>query len=447
MSTDFAAFAPRAGGITPASVLDADYRGFVAPPRDLLAEDHLYFDYSFVTHDDPLAAALHLCREQSTAMWNRPGVAEDYRPAHAAKLVDLASHAVEAVEVGLAPTSQATHLVHVRLAHPALNFGPRLPNLLTAACGEGAFFTPGIRRIRLQDLHLPASFMAAFAGPRFGVAGIRELLGATDRPIVTGVVKPNIGLPIEHFAHIAEEALRGGTDIAKDDEMLGDVDYSPLRERARAVFEGVRRAAAATGEGKIFLANITDEVDRVLDLHDMVYELGGKHAAVMLNALCMGLSACRMVAKRTRVPLVSHFDFIAAFGRDPYHGVADRVMTRLQRLAGFDMIIMPGLGGRMHQTEAEVLENVRICLEPMGHLAPALPVPGGSDWAGSLPGMIRAIGHTDFSIVCGRGIFGHPDGAAAGGRSVRDAWSALSQHQDPRSFSDPLRRAYEAFGG
>ena len=212
------------------------------------------------------------------------------------------------------------------------------------------------------------------------------------------------------------------------------------------MYAGARRAAAASGEGKLFIANITDEVDRLLELHDLVHELGGKHAAVMLNALCVGLSACRMVARHARVPLVSHFDFIASFGRDPWHGVADRVMTRLQRLAGFDVIIMPGIGPRMHTTPAEVVENVRICLEPMGHIAPALPVPGWSDWAGSLPDIYQALGHTDWSIVCGRGIFGHPDGAAAGARSVRDAWVALERGADPRRFSPALSQAYAAFG-
>ena len=69
--------------------LTADERGFLAPDRDLLDEGYLLLDYVFETSDAPLKAAVHLCREQSTALWARPGVDEDYRPKHAAKVVDL----------------------------------------------------------------------------------------------------------------------------------------------------------------------------------------------------------------------------------------------------------------------------------------------------------------------------------------------------------------------
>jgi hypothetical protein len=75
------------------------------------------------------------------------------------------------------------------------------------------------------------------------------------------------------------------------------------------------------------------------------------------------------------VPLVAHFPFIAAMSRMPGFGVHTRVLTKLQRLAGFDVIIMPGFGERMMTSEAEVLENVAACTEPMG---PIKPEPAGA---------------------------------------------------------------------
>ena len=47
------------------------------------------------------------------------------------------------------------------------------------------------------------------------------------------------------------------------------------------------------------------------------------------------------------------------------------------------MIILAGFGARMKTSDAEVLENVAACLNPMGNIKPALPVPAGSQWAGS----------------------------------------------------------------
>lgn len=439
-------------------LLDSDDAGFMAATtgRELLEAGYVLLDYVLETTDHPWKAALHFCRETSTALWNRPGVDEDYRPRHAARLVDLV---VLQEREQPWPASATLHPLppppggrytraRIRVAHPSVNFGPRLPNFLTVAAGEGAFFTPRTPVVRLEDVQFPDEFLQAFQGPRFGVAGLRGLLGVSDRPLICGVVKPNIGLDPQSFADIAGEALRGGADIVKDDEMLADVPWSPTLTRADATFTRVREASADTGEHKLYLVNITDEVDRLLALHDEVRARGGDHAAIMLNALPVGLSACRMVANHSSLPLFSHFDCIAALTRVPWHGISNLVITRLLRLAGFDAIIMPGLGSRMYTTREEVLRDVRACLEPMGHLKPSLPMPGGSDWAGSLEGLHQALGTVDFSLIPGRGIFGHPSGPAAGARSIRDAWTAISEGIHPRDYRDrspALAQAYAEF--
>ena len=86
----------------------------------------------------------------------------------------------------------------VKIAHPHGNFGPRLPNLLTAACGEGTFFSPGITVIKLLNIEFPDTFLNHFQGPKFGIKGLRDILGVYDRPLFLGVIKPNIGLPPNH---------------------------------------------------------------------------------------------------------------------------------------------------------------------------------------------------------------------------------------------------------
>ena len=234
----------------------------------------------------------------------------------------------------------------MKIAHPHGNFGPKLPNLLTAACGEGAFFSPGISVIKLMDIEFPETFLRHFEGPKFGIQGLRDMLGVHDRPIFFGVIKPNIGLAPEPFAELAYQAWLGGLDIAKDDEMLGDVEWSPLRQRAELLGRRARlKSERKTGERKIYLANITDEVDRLIELHDIAVEGGAN--ALMVNAMATGLSAVRMLRKHTQVPLVAHFDFIAPFTHLPFFGVHSKLITKLQRLVGFDSIIMPGFGRRM----------------------------------------------------------------------------------------------------
>ncbi len=404
-----------------------DIKGFFATSDQLNMDHYLTLDYYLECVGDIDTALAHFCSEQSTAQWNRVNYDEDFRPKYAAKVISLTvegeldalSYPVKHSETG------PIHACRVRIAHPYGNFGPKLPNLLSAVCGEGVFFTPGVPVVKLLDIGFPDSYLQSFDGPKFGVCGIRDLLQAYNRPIFFGVVKPNIGLSPAHFAEIAYQSWLGGLDIAKDDEMLADVEWSTLIERSRALGEARVRAEQETGEPKVYLANITDEVDRLIEQHDIAVKNGAN--ALLINALPVGLSAVRMLARHSEVPLIGHFPFIAAFSRMEKYGIHSRVMSKLQRLAGLDSIIMPGFGSRMMTPEEEVKENIAECLQEFGHIRPSLPVPGGSDSALTLETVYRKVGSVDFGFVPGRGIFGHPMGPKAGARSIRQAWEAIEQ--------------------
>ncbi len=231
--------------------------------------------------------------------------------------------------------------------------------------------------------------------------------------------------------------------------MLADIDWCPLAERAAALGEARRRAERETGVPKIYLANITDEVDRLAELHDLAVAKGAN--ALLINAMPVGLSGVRMLRK--------HADG-AADRAFPVHcriqparratAFIRACMTRLQRLAGFDAVIMPGFGSRMMTPEHEVLDCVRACLEPMGPIKPCLPVPGGSDWAGTLEGVYRKVGSVDFGFVPGRGVFGHPMGPRGGAASIRQAWDAIANGvaiEEHAKMHPELRAALTAFGG
>lgn len=400
--------------------------GFFAERAALDTDAYVELDYTFECTGDPREAAAHLCREQSTAQWHRIGIDEDFRPRFAAKVLELSAEP-QASGFSLdvpGAVSGPVHRCRVTIAHPHGNFGARLPNLLSAIIGEGVFFVPGIPIIRLEDLRLPDAYLAQFPGPQFGIHGIREQLGISGRPIFLGVVKPNLGLSPADFAQLAESAWMGGLDIAKDDEMLADAQWSPLATRARLCGAARVRAERATGERKGYMANVTDEVSRLIANHDVAVAAGA--TCVLVNALPVGLSGVRMLREHARVPVFGHFPMIAASSRVPGYGVHSRVYTRLQRLAGCDAVIMPGFGSRMMTSDAEVLENVRACMEPMGSLKAALPIPGGSDSAETLPSVARRMGGVDFGFVVGRGVFGHPEGPGVGARVLREAWKRFS---------------------
>ena len=413
-----------------------EIKGFFAERNQLNMDDYLELEYYLECVGDIKASLAHFCSEQSTAQWSRIGFDEDFRKSYGAKVINW--RMLEELTELSYPVEHAAegkiHACRVTIAHPHGNFGPKLPNLITAVCGEGTYFTPGIPLVKLLDISFPENYLAKFEGPKFGIEGIREMLGAYDRPIFFGVVKPNIGLQPEHFAELAYQSWLGGLDIAKDDEMLADVEWSTTKERTELLGRARIKAEELTGDKKIYLANITDEVDNMIKQHDVAVANGAN--ALLLNAMPVGLSAVRMLRKHTKVPLIGHFPFIAAFSRLEKYGVHTKVITKLQRRAGLDAVIMPGFGNRMMTPEQEVRENIEVCMNDMGKLKRSLPVPGGSDSALTLESVYRKVGSVDFGFVPGRGIFGHPMGPKAGASSIRQAWDAIEKGQSLDSYAE-----------
>jgi ribulose-bisphosphate carboxylase large chain len=142
-------------------------QGFFADLGDLNAEDYLIFDYYFESTIDPEQAAANLCQEQSTAQWKRVGVDEDLRPQFGAKVIDLmVERELDRPSYPLlVPTPVKSYGCRVKVAHPHGNFGPRIPNLLSAALGEGTFYTKGISVIKMFDIQFPTVFSSISRGP------------------------------------------------------------------------------------------------------------------------------------------------------------------------------------------------------------------------------------------------------------------------------------------
>lgn len=392
-------------------VTSKEIPGFFAAWSELSQDRYVRAVYRFAPSGDPRLAAASICAEQSTAMWHRIGVSEDLRTQFGAKVLRLTPL-----------SSDAVHPWELELAHPHENFGPRLANLLVALAGEGAFHVPGVRRLRLIDIHFPDAYLQQFCGPQFGVAGLRLRLNVHHRPIFLGVVKPNIGLSPSAFATLAAAAWRGGLDIAKDDEMQADTVWSPVRDRVRYTTQALRQLSPS-GTNRWYLANITDDPDRAVQLlHDLTVD---GVQAVLVNPAWSGLGLLSTLRRHSTIPLMGHFAGVAAFGKSPEWGVSSVLFTKLQRIAGADLIVFPGFGERMGSSDADVQGSIAACLDPLGPIAPALPIPGGSDSAATLPGVYKKIGHADFGFIAGRGVFGHPDGPEAGARSLHQAWHAL----------------------
>ncbi len=67
------------------------------------------------------------------------------------------------------------------------------------------------------DIELPRSFSERFAGPKFGIKGIRDLFGIPSRPLVGVSIKPRAGVPLSKISEVSRESLSGGADFIADD--------------------------------------------------------------------------------------------------------------------------------------------------------------------------------------------------------------------------------------
>jgi ribulose-bisphosphate carboxylase large chain len=81
----------------------------------------------------------------------------------------------------------------------------------------------------------------------------------------------------------------------------------------------------------------------------------------------------------------------------------------------------------MHTSATDVLLAFKACVDPMGRLRPSLPVPGGSQWAGSFKSLFELFQSIDFGIVPGRAVFSHPMGPGAGATALLQGWEAVEK--------------------
>lgn len=304
----------------------------------------------------------------------------------------------------------------LRIAFPTENFGPTIPMLLSTVAGN-LFEMGSFERVRLMDLEFPQSFLDEFSGPSVGLQGCRDILDIQDRPLLGTIIKPNVGLTPKEFGEACYESAVGGIDFVKDDELVANAPYSSIEDRIPEAMEGLDRAEEETGEKKMFAANVTDEVDNILENADVAEEAGAN--CLMLNFVTAGFSALRVLTEETNLPVHCHRDMFAAYTRVPDHGISPKVINKLVRLCGGDQAHVGSIDGKLYESNEDVVENSRVLTDDWA-VDTALPVSSGGLHAGRIPANLDRLG-MDVLILAGGGVHGHPGGSEAGARSMRQA--------------------------
>jgi len=223
----------------------------------------------FITCDPRVTidqAGVIIAAEQSVGTFTDVSTATDLSTKTAAKMY---SYKYED------PSGSMKHSGWVKVAFPTflLDMDNRgIPDLFTFVTGNWMGFTP-IPNCKWIDFQLPKDVLKLFKGPKFGVEGLREIVGTkkSRRPHVGITIKPKMGVTDQGAAQQFYDAAMGGIDTFKDDETYHNQWCSPLLDRVAKVYEALDKAKSegAHPEGDYMYApEVTVDSERTLEVAD-----------------------------------------------------------------------------------------------------------------------------------------------------------------------------------
>jgi 2,3-diketo-5-methylthiopentyl-1-phosphate enolase len=182
-------------------------------------------------------------------------------------------------------------------------------------------------KVKFVDLQFPEEVYRWFSGPKFGIEGIKKKFDVKDYPLLMAIVKPSLGksLTTEILEIKIKAALSGGFHAVKDDEMQGDLIYTPLKERLE-IAKKCRRYIPAIN------------LDKVEDYKKILSD--EKIGAVLINASTLGFPMLNEISKISKVPIISHPALQGVYG----YSFSQKVFAMLHRLFGCDGFISPIAG-------------------------------------------------------------------------------------------------------
>ena len=386
---------------------------FVSKPEDIDPESYVVALYYVESDLDLTEAGVRIAEEQSIGTWTEVSTLTEGARRLAAKVFKTSEK------------GSGSGLVWVAYPLELFDLESGVPNVLSVVAGN-LFGLSSLRNVRLLDVEFPKDFVREFPGPKFGVEGVREIVGTLGdrRPHIGTIVKPKVGLNPKETAEVAYEAGVGGVDLVKDDETLTNQRFCPIKERLPAVMEALDRVREETGRTVLYALNVTARPDRLLETADWAVENGAN--MLMVDVLTAGFSAVRMLAEdpSIRVPIHVHRTMHAAITRNPKHGIDMMVVAKLVRLVGGDQLHTGTAAGKM-ESDVERLKEINDFLRSDWHgLKTVFPVASGGIHPALVPENVRVLGR-DIVIQAGGGIHGHPMGTRAGAKAMRQAVEAV----------------------
>jgi 2,3-diketo-5-methylthiopentyl-1-phosphate enolase len=330
-------------------------------------------EWEFIDH---LAQVERLALEGSTATWM------DIREETPEVRDRLSSKVLGYYEI---PAPKGTKKAIVQLGFPiaAWEQNVNVPMMMLSISGNIFAFCD---KVRMLDVYIPKSVAQKFPGPKFGIEGVRDMLGVHDRPLLLQIIKPKT----------------------------------------------------------LYMVSITDEVSRI---HEKALRAVRAGATGLLIAYSAGLSALKVIAEdpEINVPILWHVSHM--LGMLPT--MSFPVLAKLARLCGADMMLVPSLWSSLQVCSVEEeMRTSQVLRAPFYHFRRTWPMPAAGMYPGVAEALIQEHG-IDFLVPAGGGILGHPMGYKAGAMAWRQAFDAVlagKTLQEAAQTHTELRVAAETWG-
>jgi len=340
-----------------------------------------------------------------------------------------------------APKGTKKAVIQLGFSTAAWDVNVNVPMMLLSIAGN-CFAFPS--NMRLLDVYIPQKLARKFQGPKFGVPGIRDILGVYDRPLLLQIIKPKMGMTPQETANQVYQSALGGADLVKDDEMCSELDICPCEARLEAVLRALEKAEKETGHKTLYMISITDEVDKVQEKARWACQNG---ATGLLLAYSAGPSMLRVLAEDPQItaPILLHASHLIAL----LPRLNFPVLAKICRLCGADMMLTPSIWSSIPVASLE--ESVRTTqtlLAPFYHIKPTWPMPAAGVYPGAVP-VILAENGPNIIFMAGGGILGHPMGYTAGAKAFRQAIDAAMAGiplNEAAKTQPELRVALETWG-
>jgi ribulose-bisphosphate carboxylase large chain len=246
----------------------------------------------------------------------------------------------------------------------------------------------------LHDAEIPAELAKSFGGPRHGLHGLRQKVGAGDRALTCSALKPQ-GLPPEKLAALAEKFAAGGVDYIKDDHGLADQAYSPFAARVAAIAPALRAVERATGRAARYVPSLSGDLDSMRRQVAVAREFGVD--TLMVAPMIFGLANFhRLVRDNADLAFFAHPAMAGAARIDPAF-----LFGKLFRLLGADAVVFPNHGGRFGYSPETCRRIAGAALADWAGMRPSVPVPAGGMSLERVPEMLDFYGKDTMLLIGG----------------------------------------------